>query len=261
MSAEISLRLTEERARIGFSQADMARKIGVSRETMRKWEAGLATVSSEALAVAFSLGVDVQYVLTGLRAERPRPEEMAANTATTRSVSGGVGVIQGNENLIIQTPRYVTRVRPIIDRSSGKISDAQAAVLHKLVQEVVDTEAKLKAKPKGHRAVWAALNAHCDVTQYRLIPAERFEKARGYLNAWIGRLHSMASAPAKDGDSWRKRHYAYIKINSREPDVKADLDSYLYRKFQTTSLSDLANDQLEAAYRYIAGRRRKVRKV
>ena len=66
----------------------------------------------------------------------------------------------------------------------------------------------------------------------------------------------MASAPIKDGDSWRKRRYAYIKVNSKEPDDAQALQGFLEKR-NVESISDLSNDDLEAAYRYMAGRKKK----
>lgn len=253
LSAEISLRLTEERVRLGISQADMARRLGVTRETMRKWEAGLSAIGSEALSSAFQMGVDVQYVLTGVRAAYCGDQ---APAITTGAVSSGIGVVmQGGNAQIINTSRHVTRTRAVVTPGEDHITDAQAATLTSMVQKIVETEGKLKKKPASHRSVWAALNRYCMVPQYRLIPSNSFEKARQFLNTWLGRLGAMASAPVKDGDTWRKRHYAYIKINTKAPEDLAALDRYMVEHFGGTSLSVLSNDELDKVYRYVAGRR------
>ena len=75
------------------------------------------------------------------------------------------------------------------------------------------------------------------------------------MHQWVGRLDSMASAPVKDGDAWRKRKYAYIKINSKN-DTDA-IDRYIAKNFGATSLSELDNAQLEQVYRYVASRKNK----
>lgn len=253
MSADISLRLTEERVRIGFSQADLARKLGVTRETMRKWEAGLSPIGSEALSAAFHFGIDIQFVLTGVRAGQ---KEVGNTPSVLGSATSGIGVVmQGATANVVNTLKHVTQTKAVVSPGVEHISDDEAAVLTLLVNKVVETEAKLKKKPSSHRSVWAALNRHCGVPQYRLIPLGRFEKARTYLNNWMGRLSSMASAPVKDGDNWRKRHYAYIKINTKELPEQTALDRFLSENFNDTKLSNLANDELEKAYRYVAGRR------
>ena len=145
--------------------------------------------------------------------------------------------------------KTIAEVRP----GDEHISDEQAAALHTLVDKVVEVEQRLKAKPRGHRAVWGALNSHCGVPAYRLIRTGDFTKAQSYLHQWIGRLDSMPSAPVKDGDAWRKRKYAYIKINSKD-DPQA-VDRYVARNYKASSLTELDNAQLEQVYRYVASRK------
>lgn len=60
-------RLREERERIGKGQAEMAASTGVKPRTYQDWERGVATVSTEFLAMAATLGIDVHYVITGAR--------------------------------------------------------------------------------------------------------------------------------------------------------------------------------------------------
>jgi hypothetical protein len=173
-----------------------------------------------------------------------------------------IGDIRGGRNIVApQGDVYIheapTRTNTIAEVKPGieHISDEQAAALHALVNKVVETEARLKQKPRAHQTVWSAVNAHCGVPRYRLIKTVDFAKARKYLHEWIGRLDSMASAPVKDGDAWRKRKYAYIKINSKgDP---AALDRYIARNFKASSITELDNQQLEQVYRYVAGRKSK----
>lgn len=256
----IALRWTEERSRLGFSQADISRKVGVTRETMRKYENALTVVSTSVLATAFSFGFDVQYIVTGVRAlelkdemETPQPPPIA----TIGTVSG-VGVAAGNSTVnITTTEKHITHTHAEVNPGSDHISDEQAAALHKLVSDIVQKEETLKKKPATYRAVWGALNSFCKVPKYRLIPHSDFGKARNYLDQWMGRLDSLASAPVKDGDNWRKRHYAYIKINSKDELTKQALKNYMSRNFNAVSLTELDNAQLEAVYKYVAGRKNK----
>lgn len=255
--ADIAIRLVEERARIGYSQADFARKLGASRETLRRYEIGESGLSGEFLAQAAALGIDVQYVLTGVRSMNLQEAERAAQPAG-QSAKGGTGNVvhfmNGGTVNMISTPKHVTRTTAKVEPGEQHISEGQAAKLTSLVQEIVELEAKLKKAPKGFRAVWGALNAHCGVTRYLLIAVEDYDKAEKYLRQWIGRLNSMASAPVADNDAWRKRRYAYIKINTKDDGVW--LTAYLRKTFKAESLADISDDDLDRTYRAVASRKR-----
>ena len=253
----LAVRFTEERARLGFSQADFARKLGVSREGLRLYEAGQRGMPAELLAEAAALGLDVQYVVAGLRAATTGQvlQGQPASMVSISSAGGAaVGVVQNGATLhVINTARHVTKTVAEVRPGADHISDEQAATLIGLVNDTVALEGKLKREPKSHRAVWAALNAFCGVPKYRLIKSGDFEKARTYLHQWAGRLNAAKSAPVIDGDAWRRRRYAYIKINSKDDD--GPLVAYLKRNFKCESLTDLSNEQLEQTYRYVAGRK------
>jgi hypothetical protein len=258
--ADIAIRLVEERGRVGYSQADFSAKLGVSREGLRLYETGQRGVAGEFLAQAATLGVDVQYVLTGVRSANAAAVEKAVDGIMTMTVTGGtnvnVGTVQSGARVTqINTQRHIEKTVANVKPGEAHITDEQAAMLHALVDEIVKTEVRLKKNPRSHRSVWGALNAHCKAPAYRLIKTEDFQKAQKYLHQWMGRLGSMASAPVKNGDAWRKRKYAYIKINCKND--TAALERYVARNFQTTSLTELDNQQLEQTYRYVAGRKNK----
>jgi hypothetical protein len=132
----------------------------------------------------------------------------------------------------------------------------QVAELHRLKDEIIRLEKVIKKTPISHQGVWSALNKSMKVGAMRMIPLEKFPKAEKYLREWIGRLNSMPSTPVKDGDAWRKRKYAYIKINSKN-DAEV-IDGYVLKKFDVTSLTELSNDELEKVYRYVASRKKKI---
>lgn len=253
--SDIAPRLRAERERLGFAQGEFCRVLAISGETLRRYENGLREIGVEFLAQSARLGVDVQYVLTGIRSPNVAEAERAAQPAV--HVSGGsANLIQNNNGNVtmIATQRHVTVTKAEVKPGDEHISTAQQAKLTALVTEIVGIESKLKQKPKSFRSVWGALNAHCEVTRYVLIASSDYDKAEKYLRQWIGRLNSMASAPVKDGDAWRKRHYAYIKINCKDdPDW---LNRYLAKSFGASSLTELDNDQLERTYRAVASRKK-----
>lgn len=65
----ISNRLQEERKRLGLTQQALAEKLGATKRSVINWEGGVASPSADTLTQYASVGVDVLYVLTGLKAD------------------------------------------------------------------------------------------------------------------------------------------------------------------------------------------------
>lgn len=63
----IGRRLLEERARLGLTQQALADAIGAPRVSFVKYEAGQSSPAAETLVALEGVGVDVRYVLSGLR--------------------------------------------------------------------------------------------------------------------------------------------------------------------------------------------------
>jgi len=259
----IAIRLTEERARMGYSQAGFARQLDITRQGLRLYEIGQHDMSSGFLAKAAALGLDVQYVLTGIKsanlaeAERNAQPEPVAAVSIGGNVSGMVvGTAHAGATVnLVNTPRFVTKTKAEVKPGAEHITEEQAARLTALVKDVVELEERTRKAPKSYRAVWAALNAHCGVTRYRLIAAADYAKAEKYLYMWIGRLNSSAKAATSDNDTWRKRRFAYIKINTK--DDEEWLAAYLKKTFKASSIKELADDDLDRTYRAVASRKRK----
>lgn len=75
----IGERLREERVRLGMSQTTFGEVGGVTKKTQMLYEGGERAPDAAYLAAAAGSGVDVRYVVTGLRdapaQEVPSPEE------------------------------------------------------------------------------------------------------------------------------------------------------------------------------------------
>ncbi|WP_245841351.1 helix-turn-helix domain-containing protein [Pseudomonas abyssi] len=69
--AQIGARLQEERQRVGLTQGEFAEKIGVAKRTLAGYEAGTGEIGATALDAARLVGVDVLYVVSGIRAPTP----------------------------------------------------------------------------------------------------------------------------------------------------------------------------------------------
>lgn len=250
---EISQRFKFEREKTGYNQASAARAFGISREALRNIENAQSDFKISILLSAASLGMDAQYILTGVRSDNAPIVEKTVNQEMNFNNSKIYGVGSGNVVNINQTKKIIAQTNP----GEEHISVEQRAVLKKMVDEIVETEQKIKKSAKTHRAVWSSLNAHCKVNTYSLIRFEDFDKARKYLHQWVARLNSAKNAPINNADNWRNKRYSYIKINSKQADDSEALKKYISRNFGAQSISELSNDELEKTYRYIAGRRNK----
>ncbi|MDD7570208.1 MAG: helix-turn-helix transcriptional regulator [[Actinobacillus] rossii] len=67
LSSLFSVRLKNERIRLGLTQAEIASKCGISREMWGKYERGVALAGSEVLFSLASLGVDIGYLFSGVQ--------------------------------------------------------------------------------------------------------------------------------------------------------------------------------------------------
>lgn len=68
-------RLKEERNKLGLKQAEIAEKCGISREMWGKYERGENQPGSEKLLSFQKVGIDINYVIHGIRADTIRPSE------------------------------------------------------------------------------------------------------------------------------------------------------------------------------------------
>lgn len=117
----MGIRLVEERTRLGYSQANFAHQTEVNRETLRLNELGRSGISAEFLGRAAQLGVDVQYVITGIRSQSLE----AANTAVSQSV-------QGNNNTVIYGDKGVINSGTINNIPQKNISLEQRLLLSQM---------------------------------------------------------------------------------------------------------------------------------
>ena len=105
----IGPRLKEERERIGLTQAALGAVGGVQKQAQLKYESGVRTPSAEYLIEISKIGIDVNYVLFGVRsnAELTSEEQQlletfrAAPPVMRQFMLGGTGAgmkIEGNHN-------------------------------------------------------------------------------------------------------------------------------------------------------------------
>ncbi|KAA5931520.1 MULTISPECIES: transcriptional regulator [Pantoea] len=262
LRVEMAGRLIEERTRLGYSQVTFANQLDMTREGLRLYETGQRGIGGEFLAKAAMLGLDVQYVLTGVespnRAEIPQKlQDKALNIQTpiiTVSPEGTANVVHvaqtGATVNFYNNQKHVVNTKAEVKPGIEHITEAQAAKLTELVENVVNLEGRVRKKPASRQSVWGKLNRHCGVTRYRLIPLELYEKAEKFLRQWIGRLNSQPMASISDNNTWRKNRYAYIKLKTNG-ELEDWRQKYLWKNFQVDSLTALSDDDLDKVYRAV----------
>ena len=63
----IADRLKAERERLGLTQREIAIKTGITERSQVSYENGRTTPNGDYLAIVAKLGIDIQYVITGIR--------------------------------------------------------------------------------------------------------------------------------------------------------------------------------------------------
>lgn len=167
----------------------------------------------------------------------------------------GNGNIQAGGDVHITTERVVTRPRVTVIPGDGVIDNAQAARLKALVSDWVTKNNLVRRTKLSFAAAWSALNKRAGVTAYRLIPSAKFSTLEKWLQAQIGRIGSMNSAPSKD-PGWRGAKIGAIKARCKNQlgDEHAYCD-YIMKNFGAASLTELSIDQLKKTYSYVMSKK------
>lgn len=269
---DIADRLIAERVRLGYSKADFAREVGISRNTYRAYEMGESSIPSNVLVRMGAIGVDVLYLLFNEKNQNFADKLADKNRQTTstnvekivNSASLSNSIIAGSGSTIhnISTTHHTTKTIAKVKPGEEHITNEQAALLQLLVNEVATNEKYIKLNPRNHRAIWAALNSHMKVPSYRLIKKEQFDKAEKYLRTTLGRLNSQKSAKTKlPKNDWRNRKYRYIHASFNEvPELEEWFRLHILKKYGTENKSELDDEQLEHAYTSLANKKRDLMK-
>ncbi|EPL63709.1 Putative phage repressor [Stutzerimonas stutzeri B1SMN1] len=76
----IGERLKEERKRLGLTQPGLADVAGAAKRTVIDWEKGVSSPTAAQLEALSRVGMDVLFVVTGLRANKVTDQSYAALT-------------------------------------------------------------------------------------------------------------------------------------------------------------------------------------
>lgn len=276
---DFALNLIDERERLGYSRNNFAVQVGMSGESLRLYELGKTNMSAEFLAAAAQLGVDVQFVLTGVKSENLHMVAQKFENQLNQEMNENNGGVQfnaevsgspiiGHHNTVnqvtgtlhqgdvnnITTEKHITKTIAEVLPDEKHISNEQRAILFDLVNRVVAKEQEVKRKPKTHKAVWSSLNKHCEVPKYNLILKENFEKAETYLRKWLGALNNTPAAKRQNPTMTRNKHYAEIQIKIKELNLDTWYRDTLKAKFGVTSSTVLDDMELKQLLNMVRGK-------
>lgn len=136
--SSIGDRIREERERMGLSQSDFASIGGASKRSQIDWEKGVAAPNAVFLAAAAARGVDVTYVLTGVRMDE------ATRVHLTRAIQFSVQL--GDQALTDLSIKAIEDQAAEIGRKDlmaklEKLSEADVSLLLQMADRI--------AKPAG----------------------------------------------------------------------------------------------------------------
>jgi hypothetical protein len=184
-----------------------------------------------------------------------RPPKPRAKKPPSIDIKGN-GNIVGDGNTIHNgpppRPRVVVPAQPGVEH----ITDAQAAELKALVDEIVAESAAVKKRPTTHAAIFSALNKEMGATSYKLILLQNFEKAKAFLMQRRAITRAQPSAKKKI-DGWRASTIGAIHARCREfADGTARRKAYMVKNMGTDSMKECSDEQLEQVRKHVFGWKR-----
>lgn len=130
----IGERLRNERKRLGMTQPKFAEAAGVSKRTLIDWEKGETFPTAMQLSALFNVGVDIQYVVAGLRESQNQRSQVLNGDGNIQfgniSVNGKGRFLSG-EKYPNTTDKEVVEV--------GKVAEAlEEYVSQKVAKKIID---------------------------------------------------------------------------------------------------------------------------
>ncbi|SSY80673.1 transcriptional regulator [Alysiella crassa] len=271
---DIAHNLIDERERLGYSRKNFAAQVNKTDESLRLYETGKANMSAEFLAAAAQLGVDVQFVLTGVKSENLHMVAQKFENELNQVLNENHGGVQfnaevsgspivGNHNTVnqvtgtqnnITTQKHITKTVVEISPDDNRIDEEEKAILLDLVNKIVAKEQEVKRKPKTHRAVWSSLNAHCQVSTYKLIAKDDFEKAKMFLRKWLGNLNNTATSKRNNPTAYRNNQYSTIHVKIKELGLEEWYRDTLKSKFGVDSSTELDEVEMKKLVTMVNGK-------
>lgn len=112
----IGSRLKEERERLGYTQPAFAEAASAKKRTLIDWEKGVSSPTAVQLSALSEIGVDVMYVVTGLRTMPVQQPALSRREAA---------LVDNFEHLSEEDKRALERTASALAQSSGMTKKAQ----------------------------------------------------------------------------------------------------------------------------------------
>lgn len=101
----IGVRIKEERERLGMTQPQFAEAAGAAKRTLIEWEKGSTSPTAVQLSALMNIGVDVLYILTGMR---PTSAPTTSITLTAEEADVLSRAISKREAALLDNYRHIT---------------------------------------------------------------------------------------------------------------------------------------------------------
>ncbi|MFQ2240230.1 helix-turn-helix domain-containing protein [Aeromonas dhakensis] len=119
----IAIRLKSERQRLGLTQEAFAESAGAKRRTLQDWEKGISSPTAVQLSALGSVGVDVQFVLTG-----QRQQSGIGEAAVYQAVLDAVDLLSLEDK--VNAAQLAKAVVKLIAKSAPEVAPAAGQVIN-----------------------------------------------------------------------------------------------------------------------------------
>lgn len=196
--------------------------------------------------------------LAKARAKRDAKAKERAAVPALRLVISGDGnnqIVTGNGSITNHTYHVSNAPIPhvIVQTGVGVIDAQQKSRLLELRDSVVEASI-VSTTPKTPGGVMLALNKYMKVNKYAEIMAVDFDKAVKWLVRQRAIKTSLPSA-RKKLPSWRNARIRAVHSRCKEKGFETWRIDYMQKKFGKATMVDLSDDDLEALYRAVMGKK------
>lgn len=154
-----------------------------------------------------------------------------------------------NTNVFIYGDININAIPVDLSKDINVITELQAYKIKTIVDEIAQLEIQNDQSIKQvYTRIWSALKNEMKVTEYKMIPQDRFDHAISYLDHL--KAQSLMGNNETETDLIRKTKYKAIFTLARKRYGwgKDELYSYIEKNFSCQSVKELTMEELESLY-------------